>query len=532
MQPAPQPIAHGDLQQTPLLHILASLRRRKASGTLVIWSQDGERSQDRLLFADGELRAMRTSDPGLGIEQALRPLVDQAAGRYAFYTEDLVGEAVRAPAGLEFAPLIASLLRASTRLDGITRVLEARRAERLRIRRGHSRQSLGLDREEAEVFDVMRAAPVSPEELASRSGRPEVARRLLYLLELIDALEVHKEGSASSDPGRLPRVSSGSMPSVSSVSGEPGTPRQPSSSQSVKAQKPEPSQARLRLDSISAKKPEETLRLKRSSDGNVASPRDLPSPPESLSAEERERWLEIQAKYTEEDRANHFQFLGVAEDASTREIEAAFVGMAKLCHPDRLTPTLQALRPFADHLFRRATAAREVLLNAGERTEYLKLVKRDAGTPESERREREIVSAALDFAKVDALLRRKAFAEARTILDKNLELSPEIADYPAKKAQALTLEFGMDEPSRRAEIAGLLDRALKLDETHENANFLMGQLLKRMGDERAALAHFQACVESNPHHIDAARELRLARMRKPTPPDGTTSILGRLFKKK
>lgn len=531
MQPSPQPIAHGDLEQTPLLHILSSLRRRKASGTLVVWSLGEGKAQDRLLFSEGELRAMRSSSgPGVEIEPALLELVDRKAGRYAFYKEDLVGDAVRVSAGLDFAPLVAALLRRSSRLDGSARVLAARREQLLRVRRGHSKQSLGLDKEEAEVFDVMRAAPVRPDELASRSGRPEVARRLLYLLELVDALEVH-EGEAQagagsvSGSGRPPRMS-GAIPAAGTADEAPH-----SSSQTVRAQGPEPSQARLRLDSISKQKPEETLRMRRSSDGNLIAAQDFPAPPSSLNEDERGRWIEIQAKTSEEDRANHFEFLGVAESATTREIEAAFVRMAKLCHPDRLTPSMQALRPFADHLFRRATAAREALVNPTERAEYMKLVAKAGGTPEAERREREIVSAALDYAKVDALIRRKAFADAYLILDKNLELSPEIADYPAKKAEALMSEFGMDDPERRQEMLALLDRALALDETHENANFRKGQLLKRMGETRAALAHFQACVESNPHHIDAARELRIARMRKDTPPEGT-GLFGRLFKKK
>lgn len=519
---------------------------------MVIWWLDEQNTQERLLFAEGELRSMRSSaGPGVTIEQALSGMVDRDAGRYAFYKENLVGDAVSVSSTLEYGPLLATLVRASTRTDGVARVLEARKNQLLRIRRGHSRQSLGLTREEGEVFDVMRAAPVSPEALASRSGRPEVAQRLLYLLELIDALEVHtvtgqgagqeeQEGEAlgkgSSEPRRTHRVSSTSMPAVASHG----------SSQTLRAPGPEPSQARLRLDATAPADPppsvseppraskmraDETPSRRRSSDGLLATPKEFPSPPAKLSEDERQRWLELEAKYAEEDRANHFEFLGVSEEASVREIESAFVRMAKLCHPDRLTPPMQVLRPFADHLFRRATTAREVLLKSPERAEYIKTVKRGAGTPEAERREREIVTAALDFAKVDALLRRKSFAEAHEIIDRNLELSPDIADYPAKKAQALILEFGMDQTARRAEIGALLDRALELDESHESANFLKGQLLKRMGDQRGALAHFQACLESNPHHIDAARELRLARMRKTTPAEGT-GLFGRLFKKK
>src|SRR5690606_1803361 len=108
---------------------------------------------------------------------------------------------------------------------------------------------------------------------------------------------------------------------------------------------------------------------------------------------------------------------------------------------------------------------------------------------------------------------------------------PEIADYPAKKAYALLLVHGVQDRIVREEILALLDRALQLDEKHEGAHFTKGQVLKKMGDPRSALAHFRAAAEANPHNIDAAREVRLASMKKEEG-GAEDSFLGRLFKKK
>ena len=42
------------------------------------------------------------------------------------------------------------------------------------------------------------------------------------------------------------------------------------------------------------------------------------------------------------------------------------------------------------------------------------------------------------------------------------------------------------------------------------AHYFLGLVAKLSGDAPAALTHFRRTVELNPHHIDAAREIRLA----------------------
>jgi curved DNA-binding protein CbpA len=497
MAATPKPTAQGDLRKSPLVHVLASLHRKAANGTLVVWPESGQGSQDRILFASGLPVSARPADPRHGsLLGLLEALADRAAGAYAFFAEDLVGEGAVKDA-LEPPALFHAMVHATRRSDGLDRILASRGESLLRVKRGLTPRSLRLDREEAEVLDVLRAAPTSASELIARSGRPEVARRLLYLLELTLGLET-LEAAAQPSP-------------------------------STTASDPRPQTKRSEAARDTARSPSEP-RVTRP----VSSPAmsvTYPEMPPGLGEAEAARWSEIVTRAQAEDAQTFYQILDVAQTASTHEIELAFVRMAKLTHPDRLGPALAPLRPHADRLFRRATEGREVLVDPQARATYDAQIGEGGGTPAAERHIRQVVEAALDYQKVDLLLRKRAFGGALAILDRNIELSPEVADYPAKKAYAIMLERGVDDRAAREEILALVDRALALDERHEGAHFTKGQLLKKMGDPRGALTHFRAAVEANPHNIDAAREVRLATMKKSSEA-GDESLLGRLFKKK
>jgi curved DNA-binding protein CbpA len=481
MAETPKPIAQGDLRKSPLVHVLASLYRKSATGTLVIWPESGQGGQDRIRFVSGLPTAARPVAPSAGsLLAVLEGMADRAAGAYAFYADDLVGEgSVRG--SLEPARLFHSLVHATSRTDGFARVVAGRGDSLLRVKRGLTAQQLGLRQEEAEVLDVLRAAPTTVGDLVSRSGRPDVARKLIYLLELWDGLDT-LDGAAPKPPSTEPT-------------------RQP-------AARPAPVLAPKRVQVT------------------------YPDPPEGLGETDLIRWNDVVARAKAEDAQTFYEVLDVTPNASMQEIESAFVKMAKLTHPDRLGPALAPLRTHADRLFRRATEARECLVDAKARADYDKQVREGGGTPAADRHVRDVVEAALDYQKVDLFLRKKAFDDAIAILDRNIALSPGIADYPAKKAHALMLSRGTDDAGVRAQIVALLDRALGLDEKHEGAHFTKGQLLKKMGDSRGALVHFRAAVEANPHNIDAAREVRLSTLKKGEGSGDEGGLLGKLFKKK
>jgi tetratricopeptide (TPR) repeat protein len=118
------------------------------------------------------------------------------------------------------------------------------------------------------------------------------------------------------------------------------------------------------------------------------------------------------------------------------------------------------------------------------------------------------------------------------LLRSALEKSPEDADYHALYAWILHL-MNPTLPAPLDEMLRSLDRALKSNPRHERAHYYKGVVLKRLKREAEALRHFRAAAEINPHNVDAAREVRLAAMRRESKPpqSGASGVLSRLFKK-
>src|SRR5690606_9688147 len=121
MVETPKPIAQGDLRKSPLVHVVASLYRKSASGTLVIWPESERGSQARVRFAAGLPVAARAEAEG-SLLQILESLADRASGAFAFYAEDLLG-AGAVTGTLNPAALFRSMVHATRRTDGLERVL-------------------------------------------------------------------------------------------------------------------------------------------------------------------------------------------------------------------------------------------------------------------------------------------------------------------------------------------------------------------------------------------------------------------------
>src|SRR4051794_39093481 len=89
-----QPSAQGSLTKTPFPHLLAYTWGQELTGTLAIWpDSDQEQSgQDRLLFQEGSVIAVRPLQVAARAFDALLRLFHRRDGAYAFYEDhNLVG---------------------------------------------------------------------------------------------------------------------------------------------------------------------------------------------------------------------------------------------------------------------------------------------------------------------------------------------------------------------------------------------------------------------------------------------------------
>ncbi len=512
---APQAIAQGSLQKTPLAHVLLSVEAKALTGTLVVWRDDGGAGQDRVRIESGHPVAARLLEPAQTLERGLLPLFSRTSA-YAFYEADLVGE-VGLRGEVDAWALILASLRGGARKDAMEAVLTAHGEARLRLRSGISLARFGLIGKERAFLDVLRAEPARVDDLVRQAADPRVPRRMLYLLTITQCLETF-EGEFSRTS--ITEVARGVGERFSEVTREmasearrrkirrtgedfdlPGLPSDmppPPSSASVPA---------------SASAPRAATPTPVASGTRADGPELPPPPPAGLSDDDRTRWEEVSAFCARMDDQNYFEMLGIQQSASQSAVQDAYFKLIKKYHPDRLGPDVQALRPFADRIFQHLTEANETLSDEESRGAYLKTVQGGGGTPKAERAMNAVLSAAMEFQKVEVLVRRKDYEGALRILSPILLEQPDEPDYHAMKGLILFRLYGTEKKGQVDAALACLDEALKLYPKSERALLTKAQILQRTGKAEEAVALFRAVIEVNPKNVDAQRQVRLADMR-------------------
>ena len=225
--------------------------------------------------------------------------------------------------------------------------------------------------------------------------------------------------------------------------------------------------------------------------------------------EAQERWQQVITKARTLDEQTYFQMLGVSHSANAESIRDAYFAQVKKWHPDRLPPDLAELRPLADEIFQHLTSAHETLSDVDERGKYLKTVQGGGGTPKADRELQRILGAAMEFQKVEVLIRRKEWDRAEALARELLEIVPNEADYHAALGLILwSSEGGKTEAALRS-----LDEALMLFEGHERALMTKARIFDRQGNKAGAVRLFEKVAKLYPKNVDAQRQVRLAKMR-------------------
>lgn len=522
----PTPIAEGTLAATPLAHVLVHIVGRSLTGTLAIWPEQKPgappvRGQDRILFAKGRPVAARFMTATSAIELGLLPLFSRTDGPYAFYEQDLVGDGPEVVRGSvdPYTLLIASQ-RGPVREDAVERVLGQLGASSVRLRPDVPLARFDLDPRERAFVEYLRASPGPIAELASTSGDARVARRVLYVLAITHGLETFERAASEA---AAPAGAAAPTGAVVATFGKPATGTAP---MSTRASAPPPDADDPTPVSLGAPPgPPAPAPTRASSPGALrapgiggrprfaVAPDPPPDPPPTLTPEMRARWIQVADRARKLEDQNYFDMLGVDRSAGPDAIKSAYLDLVKQWHPDRLPEPLRELRPWAERIFHFLTQARDVLTEHEKRGQYLRAVQDGGGTPSADRKVQVIVQAAMEFQKVEVLARRREWDEALKILDAILEAAPDEADYHAMKASMMFQKHGTTDDALVVQMIAECDRALKADPRSERAHMAKGTILKRLGREDAALAHFREVVDINPKNIDAVREVRIAAMR-------------------
>jgi curved DNA-binding protein CbpA len=564
--PYPKPVLTGSIRSRPLAPLLVALLDAKRSGTLVVEEPGGAKSA--VTLAAGVPGKARTAEPVVHLGRLLLEMgaIDSATHdatlRQVAEQKRLHGEILLAAGAIDQATLEVALREQVARrveylfrcsqeavlgfyegvdflerwgrpeltpvnplsliwraisnhadADAVRQFVEELGSRPLVIHPRAELARFGLVSPHREIADLLRARPLSAPELFAMSPAGEDAvGRLVYALVLTRHVD---SGTGLAPLG----VASASEPPPSAGRAELTDVRSPASTPSA-VDRTDPSA-----------KP-------------ASSPSTRPSPShgDALGDESAE---ELRQQLTEEAQRlaglNHYEVLGVDRLASSDAIQAAFFGLAKKWHPDRLPASAGELRSLAGQVFARMTEARQVLTDSERRRAYdLSL---DEPAPDLEQqRVAQVLEAAMAFQRAEVLMKKRAYPAAEAEARRALALDPEQADYVALVAWIESHKATDERELNR--LIEALNSAVQRDSNNARIRHYRAQLLKRAGQDARSIADYRWIAEHDPRDVDAQRELRLYSMRHREAPStsgrpGGSSLtptamknaLGKLFKR-
>lgn len=524
---APEPIATGTLAKTPLPHLLVYLDQKKLSGTLALWTdaqdESEQKKQDRILLLKGTPVAGRMIEPATTLREGLLKLFARTRAPYAFYETNLLGDD-RISGRVDPISLITEALRTTSRDEVVEQVLGRFDETRLRIAAGVDLKRYEFTPEERGLVDLLLADPAPVAALVRGCGLPEPrARRIVYLLAITKAIAPYDE----TEQRERPRAA------------------EPTGDAAVAADVPSGAGAADAAAAPSANADASSSLGEGGMHSHLDRLHNIPPPPDDMAEELRQRWLRVIAKGRLIENQNYFEMLELDKDAKASDARNKFYQMAKEWHPDRLPPELESLREYVQIIFSYMSEASGVLGDEQQRVKYVQTVREGGGTPATDRLMQAILDTAMEYERVLVLSRRHEYDEAIEVLRKIIARVKDEPDYHAMYAWLLMQKF----PNQEAPLQKMLEsvnRALELHERHERANMLKGQILRRMGRHDEALKYFRVVADINPRNIEAVREVRVATMRTSKPPvakgggrkgkkvkdeGGVGGLLGKIFKR-
>lgn len=209
---------------------------------------------------------------------------------------------------------------------------------------------------------------------------------------------------------------------------------------------------------------------------------------------------------------NHFELLGVTQDASSAEIKSSYFRLAKEWHPDRFADATPEVKNKADEVFSRIGEAHSTLTDADERKRYTDEVIHGISDDASEEANA-ILNAEHQFLKGERLLDAGNTEKALEAFETAVELYPKEGEYHAYYGWAL---WKLNYPNNKSKSdlgEKKIRESLKLNSMNGKPHYFLGCIARVKEQYDDAKRHFLRCLELMPDNIDAQRELRLLERR-------------------
>lgn len=213
--------------------------------------------------------------------------------------------------------------------------------------------------------------------------------------------------------------------------------------------------------------------------------------------------------YSTINKNDHYEVLGVEQDASGEEIRDAYYGLVKFYHPDVNPNTEHEIREKAEEIFTRITSAYETLIEPEKREEYdsreeLAELKTNA---------KYIYEAEMAFKTGITLLIQRDYSGAEKKIREALDMNPDEPAYLGAHAWALFLSAN-DKSLVEEEAKKSLEKAISMNEKIPENYYYLGSIYKHANDLKKAEEYFNKALKLDPDYIEVKREIRLINTRK------------------
>jgi curved DNA-binding protein CbpA len=230
-----------------------------------------------------------------------------------------------------------------------------------------------------------------------------------------------------------------------------------------------------------------------------------PTPP--AGAEPSNDVAHLNAQLLKLRKRSYFEVLNLTREADSAQAKLAYFKLAKSYHPDTVPPgSPEALAKVKGELFTLITDAHRTLSDPKLKQEYIDEL--DSGTQGEKVDVARLLLAEELFQRGRMLVKARKWAEAVKVLDEAIAANAQEGEYFGWRGFS---RFFLYEDKAQGHALALKDieYALKLNPNAAATYYFHGYLWKLMGDQARAKPYFKRCVELDPRHIDAQRELRI-----------------------
>ncbi|MCK9523949.1 MAG: DnaJ domain-containing protein [Proteobacteria bacterium] len=529
----PEPIARGNFAKTPFAHILVYLMNRRLTGTLAI--EEGADAID-IYFRDGMPAKARTSKSGHELGQVLRDM--GVINQEQLLT---VQRQMATRGGLQGQLFIENgFLHAQDLVAAITRQMIRKICDAFAMPNGHY---AFYDKTNLLVaFGPAETIPLDTLALLAEGVSAHAAT-----LDLDPVLHTLKDRLLYlDDPGILRRFQ---LTKEMRILSRHLLEKPVRYDHLCADSRFDPQRLRAMLYVFAITRVLQTADLEKEDSGEIhlssqrfESIAPPPATPAEYAPEVAALRDEIQTKAAQIPTQNYYEMLGISHSATAEDARKAFFKAARIYHPDKAAkPELIDLRDTLAFVFTNLSEAHSTIIDPDAREEYDRAIATGeqrrstvpgaptddpTGAPKNEEQEvRDALEAETSFQKGLVLMRREQYEKAWDFIETAYRLRPQEPEYISAIAH-LRIVFRKEPVAKH--LPEMRDAAQAAPRS-ERVRLFLALALKRDNKMNEARDHFEAVVDINPHNIEAARELRLMKMRRNTdPPKG---ILSRLFTK-